>query len=93
MENLPLGIKLLCVGLPTVFAVLALIVLSGLVLQRHVIPALERWAPEEVLLPRKQAGRQTIDLVPPEAEAAIHSAVNILTKGKYSVLKIDKRSS
>lgn len=92
MQNLPLGIELFMIGFPTVFAVLVLIVFSGFMLQNYAIPALEKWIPEENLISVQSNQDPGADTVPPDVVAAITSAVQVSTKGKYSVMEIKKHN-
>lgn len=82
MEDFNFGIRLLLIGFPTVFAVLTLIVLAGSSLQKHLIPLLNRWFPEEdPVLPGPSPAKNP-DLVTPEVVAAITVALHAATKGK-----------
>ncbi len=88
MQNLPLGIKLFTVGFPTVFAVLSLIVFAGSVLQKRLIPLLDRWFPEEEAVLPGSSHAENQSSVAPEVIAAVSTAVHAATKGKYNVLDI-----
>ena len=90
MDGLALSFKLFAVGFPTVFAVLVLIVVSGSVLQEHIVPLFDQWFPNEEPVSQKSRPLAQSGTVQPEVVAAITTAIHTATKGKYKVMNITK---
>ena len=84
-EGFGSALELLAVGMITVFAILALIVVLGNLL----ITLVNKYIPEAIVAKKviKTATSHTID---PRAMAAIVSAVDIVTEGKAKVTSITK---
>lgn len=90
MENFQTGLLLLGVGMPTVFAVLLIVIYLG----KAMIALVNKYAPEEVVVKKQVAAPagaaiQTGNLSNQDA-AAIISAVSMVTGGKGKVTKIEK---
>jgi len=81
--NISEAIKLMFIGLTTVFAVLILVILLGNLLIRMV----NKYGPEEEKPVAKQSNIGTIN---PIVAQAIKAAVNTITGGKGAVTNIEK---
>lgn len=86
MDNLFEAVKLLIVGLTTVFAVLLIIIYGGKLL----IKAVNKFIPEEepVLAKQVSAAPQAVS---PQVAKVIEEAVNQITGGSGQVIKIEKQ--
>lgn len=84
-ENLISALKLLVVGLATVFVALELIILLGNLLIRLV----NKYAPEEEK-PAKQSSSATPVAIDPTVIQAVNKAVEQITAGKGTVQKIER---
>ncbi len=82
-SNLLEALKLMIVGLTTVFSVLLIIIYGGKLL----IKAVNKIAPEEE---PKKVPQPVQNTVSPAVARAIESAVNKATNGKSVVVKIEK---
>ncbi len=85
MENLEIALKLMLVGLTTVFCILLIVIYLG----KGLIALVNKYAPEEVL-PMKQKAPQGPAPIPGNILAAITAAVNVVTKNKGKVTKVEK---
>lgn len=85
MNNFGLALELLGVGMVTVFVILSLVVIIGNLIIRFV----NRFMPEEIASVVAGANNRTGD-INSKKMAAIVSAVNIVTRGKGKVTKIEK---
>jgi oxaloacetate decarboxylase gamma subunit len=89
MENFELGLRLILVGMTSVFAILLLIIWFS----KGLIGLVNRYAPEELAekTRRPTAGTPTGNgEVTSQTTAAIVSAVSVLTAGAGRVTKIEK---
>ena len=83
MENIELGLLLMAVGMATTFLILLIIIgLSNLL-----IDVVNKVAPEEEVKKKPATGGSSANA---DVMDAIKSAVNILTAGKGTVIKIEK---
>jgi oxaloacetate decarboxylase gamma subunit len=83
-ENFQTALELLGIGMVTVFAILFLVVFIGNMIIRFV----NRFIGEEdVVSPIK---RETLGAIDPQKMAAIVSAVQLVTRGKGRVVKVEK---
>lgn len=80
------ALLLLGVGMTTVFVALLVVVLVGNLIIRFV----NRFIPEEVKEKAGQKVRNLSQAIDPKKMAAIVSAVDIATKGKGKVVKVEK---
>jgi oxaloacetate decarboxylase gamma subunit len=85
MENLQTALLLMIVGMTTVFAILLIVIYLGKLL----IHLVNKYAPEEVALPKKVAGPAP---VPPHILAAITAAVNVVTHNKGRIVNVEKQN-
>lgn len=85
MENLQTGLLLMAVGMITVFAILLIVIYLGKLL----IQLVNKYAPEEVVVP-KQRATSAPAAIPAHIVAAITAAVNVVTHNKGKVVKIEK---
>ncbi len=84
MENIPEALKLLVVGMLTVFAILLIVIYLGKVL----IAVINKFAPEDIIA-KKQSKFETVP-VDANTSAIINEAVKQLTNGKGRVSNISK---
>lgn len=84
-NNFKTALDLLIVGMPTVFLILFLVVFIGNMIIRFV----NRYVPQEseVAVVSKPVEKS----IEPQKMAAIVSAVQLLTKGKGRVVKVEKK--
>lgn len=85
MNNFGLALELMGVGMITVFIILSLVVIVGNLIIRFV----NRFMPEEIASVVTGVNNRTGD-INSKKMAAIVSAVNIVTRGKGKVTKIEK---
>ena len=83
MENLNEALKLMVVGMATVFAILLIVIYLG----KALIALVNKYVPEEVHPAHAAAGKPAP--IPPHAMAAIAAAVSVITKGKGKVAKVE----
>lgn len=86
MNDMGIALELLGVGMVTVFLILSLVVILGNLIIRFV----NRFIPE---VQKAAVGMSVSALteIDPKKQAAIASAVNLVTKGSGRVIKIEKR--
>lgn len=88
MENIEEALKLMVVGLATVFAVLLIIIYSG----KALIAIVRKYVPEAEAAPASPAPLAAAPAaIDPGVQAAIQKAVDSLTGGKATVVKIERR--
>ena len=78
------ALMLMAVGMGTVFVVLLLVIFCS----RGLIAAINRWFPEKA--PALKAVAEKAAAIPAKTIAAITTAVNLSTKGKARIVKIEK---
>ena len=83
MENIPEALKLLAVGMTTVFCILLIVIFFG----KALIAIVNKVAPEEGVVKKATANNNTIDNT---TKAVIDEAVKQLTGGKGHVTNIKK---
>lgn len=84
MENIPEALKLLVVGMLTVFAILLIVIYLG----KALITIINKVAPEETTA--KKTPHIVAVPVDPTTQAVIKEVVNKLTGGKGHIEKISK---
>lgn len=85
MENLNEALKLMVVGMATVFAILFIVIYLG----KALIALVNKYVPEEVHPAHAAAAAGKPAPIPPHAMAAIAAAVSVITKGKGKVAKVE----
>ncbi len=85
MENIETALLLMVVGMATVFVILLIVIYLG----KFLITLVNKYAPEEVVLPKKEQ-LQGITPISGNILAAITAAVNVVTLGKGKVTKVEK---
>jgi len=88
MENINEALSLLVIGMLAVFIILILVTVIG----NTIIRFTNRFIPDSKLTTVKSGGPSGDNEVHPRKMAAIIAAVDILSKGKGSVHKIEKKS-
>lgn len=83
MENIPEALKLLVVGMLTVFAILLIVIYLG----KGLIAFVNKFIPEEAKVASQKVANVSVD---PQAKAIINEAVKQLTAGKGHVTKVEK---
>lgn len=83
MENFNEALKLMVVGMATVFTILLIVIYLG----KTLIALVNKYVPEEVQPAHVAAGKPAP--VPPHAMAAIEAAVHLITKGRGKVAKVE----
>ena len=83
MENIPEALKLLAVGMLTVFASLLIVIYLG----KFLIAIVNKIAPEES---QKKSPTPSVTAVDANTKAIINEAVKQLTAGKGRVMNIKK---
>lgn len=86
MENFQTGLLLMVVGMVTVFAILLIVIYFGKLL----IALVNKYAPEEVIVPKQRAASPAP--IQPNIVAAITAAVNVVTHNKGKIVKIEKQN-
>lgn len=82
--NIPEALKLLAVGMTTVFCILLIVIYFG----KALIAIVNKMAPEEQVT--KKAAPATSTVIDPTAKAVIDEAVKQITGGKGHVVNIKK---
>ena len=85
-SNLMEALKLLCIGLTTVFVVLLLVINFGKLL----IKVVNKIAPEEEQQPKAAAPAASPAAIAPDVQQAIAKAIDQLTGGMGRVEKIER---
>ena len=85
MEYLNEALKLMVVGMATVFAILLIVIYLG----KALIAVVNKYVPEEVQPAHAAAAAGKPSPIPPHAMAAIAAAVSVITKGKGKVAKVE----
>jgi oxaloacetate decarboxylase gamma subunit len=86
-NNIQSAFVLLLVGMTTVFIILTLVVVTGKVLIRLV----NRFAAEEVKAVKKRLATGAKGQISPKTLVALSVAVEIATRGKGKIMKIEKK--
>lgn len=86
MDNLGFGVQLMIVGMVTVFLILLIVINFGGLL----IKVVNKWAPEEVVAPKKGAAAAQPAAVDANTMAILQAAVSQLTGGKGHVASARK---
>ena len=84
MEPLNEALKLMVVGMATVFSILLIVIYLG----KSLIALVNKYVPEEVAPAVAKAGKPAP--IPPHIMAAISAAVSAITKDKGKVAKVEK---
>ncbi|NEW82382.1 MAG: OadG family protein [Mariniphaga sp.] len=86
MNDMGIALELLGVGMVTVFIILSLVVILGSLIIRFV----NRFIPEVQKTAVSMSASALLE-ISPKKQAAIASAVNLVTKGSGRVIRIEKR--
>jgi len=86
MNDMGIALELLGVGMVTVFLILSLVVILGNLIIRFV----NRFIPE-VQKTAVSMSASALSEIDPKKQAAIASAVNLVTKGSGRVIRIEKQ--
>ena len=79
------ALKLMVVGMATVFAILLIVIYLG----KALIALVNKYIPVEVHPAHAAAAAGKPAPIPPHAMAAIAAAVSVITKGKGKVAKVE----
>ncbi|MCD7969244.1 MAG: OadG family protein [Alistipes sp.] len=83
MDQINEALMLMGVGMGTVFLVLLLVIFCS----RGLIAAINRWFPEKEVAPAVAR----VAAIPARTLTAITAAVNVATKGKGRVVKVERK--
>ena len=86
MENLNEAIKLLVIGMLTVYLILLIVIYLG----KALIALVNRFAPEEAPTRKQVASQPSQGTVDAQTQTIIQAAVSQLTEGKGKATKITK---